>query len=113
MEKPLEKQVSTPETTVHLWSVPRKHQNKPSKVDVVQQILKEYSALKGIELLPLSLADLQALHAALAIEIKSSIPNSRSKAEYIKFLQPLGLQHPEKLPVASLRAISEYVSRQV
>lgn len=111
MEKQSENQDFTPESTVHLWSVPRKHRNKPSKLGIVQQIFKEVPLLRKVELLPLSLDDLERLSVSISTEILEKAPSTRAKIDYINFLKPLGLEHPEKLPVASLKVISEYVSR--
>ncbi len=111
MEKQSENQDFTPESTIHLWGVPRKNLGKPTKDSYVRELYK-FPELKGVELLPLSLEDLKQLLDVVIDGVKLPAGcRCSSKKEYAEFLKPLGLKKPEKLPLAALQAIKEYVTR--
>lgn len=109
MATPSEKPDYTPESTVHLWTVPRKNKGKRTKTEIVQNIY-QISPLLKVELQPLSLDDLERLETAISVEIDSPTPTGK-KAELVEFLKPLGLKDAGKLPVPSLKALCSYVTR--
>lgn len=108
MEKQLDEQGFTPESTVHLWTTPRKHKNKRAKTDVVKSI-RQAGDLKEADLLPLSLADLEILEVSIYKKIEGTIPTGRVKAPYVQFLAPLGLSDLSKLSVSTLKVICDHV----
>lgn len=109
MEKPLDEKGFTPESTVHLWTVPRKHKGKRSKTEVVQSI-REQGQLKEADLLPLSLKDLETLEVTISsVKVEGAIPTGRSKAPYIDFLKPLQVSDLSKLSVPTLKVLCNHV----
>lgn len=112
MEKPLDDKVFTPESTVHLWSKPRKHLNKPSKDELIQELYKA-PQLKKLDLRPLNVEDLVGLLTAVSsgIKISGPIPDvSRNKTPYIEYLGCLNLKSISKLSTDSLRGLSEFLT---
>lgn len=113
MEKTSVEQESTSESTVHLWTVPRRNQAKPSKDALIAE-LYSIPKLKGLDFRPLNVADMVKLiqfitNGSKPIGSSNNLEkNSRLKATFTQYLEFLGLESIQKLPLSSLKGLAEY-----
>lgn len=111
MVKILENSEFTPESTVHLWSVPRKNQTKPSKDGLIQQLYTN-KKLVGLDFRALSVQDLDKLVKSInsvAVSPFLEAP-SRLKKPYLEHLSVLGLSSLPKVPLDTLKGLVEYLN---
>lgn len=111
MVRAQDEQDYTPESTVHLWSVPRRNRVKPTKDDLIQELYLN-KPLIGLDFRSLTVLDLQKLVASInTIHLpKYTDQSSRLKLPYLEHLASLELSSLNKVPLGTLKGLIEYLN---
>lgn len=113
MVKAQDEQDYTPESTVHLWSVPRRNRVKPTKDDLIQELYLN-KPLIGLDFRSMTVLDLQGLVSTInALDLPKMLEMShRTKLPFLEHLSPFKLPSLQKVPLGTLKGLVEYLNER-
>lgn len=113
MVKAQDEQGFTPESTVHLWSVPRRNRVKPTKDDLIQELYLN-KPLIGLDFRSMTVLDLQRLVNTInELGLPKMVElTHRTKLPYLEHLSPFNLSSLQKLPLGTLKGLVEYLNER-